>query len=176
METNSYVLVRDFWLERNLWMPGSVKDLLVEVQAIHRDLVLFPLPARAHLIKIRYSLKIRQNPDFLYDRRPFSVWALSLAWQPLEKPPTSLPSANFGQTSCNFLRQSLGLLFLQCWAKAQVQFQEKISLLMFWQRKPTGRSCCSYRSWSQSPFHSSNTATEFVNHVIVRIWIIYAVI
>ena len=52
METNSYVLVRDFWLERNLWMPGSVKDLLVEVQAIHRDLVLFPLPARAHLIKI----------------------------------------------------------------------------------------------------------------------------
>ena len=75
METNSYVLVRDFWLERNLWMPGSVKDLLVEVQAIHRDLVLFPLPARAHLSKSKYfiSLKIRQNPDFLYDRRPFSV-------------------------------------------------------------------------------------------------------
>ena len=124
-----HVLVRDFWSERNLWMPGSVKDLLVEVQAIHRDLVLFPLPARAHLSKIKHfnSLKIRQNPDFLYDRRPFSVWALSLAWQPLEKPPTSLPSANFGQTSCNFLHQCLGLLFNSVEpTHKKVQFSRKI--------------------------------------------------
>ena len=60
--------------------------------------------------------------------------------------------------------------------RPKCNFKKKNSLLMFWQRKPTGRSCCSYRSWSQSPFHSSNTATEFVNHVIIRIWIIYAVV
>ena len=51
METNSYVLVRDFWLERNLWMPGSVKDLLVEIKAVNGDLVLFPLTTGAHLVK-----------------------------------------------------------------------------------------------------------------------------
>ena len=32
-----------------LWMPGSVKNLLVEVEAVDGDFVLFPLSTGAHL-------------------------------------------------------------------------------------------------------------------------------
>ena len=32
-----------------LRVPGSVQDLLVEVQAVHGDLIFFPLPTRTHL-------------------------------------------------------------------------------------------------------------------------------
>ena len=32
-----------------LGVPGSVEDLLVEVQAVHGDFILFPLTARTHL-------------------------------------------------------------------------------------------------------------------------------
>lgn len=39
-----------------LWMPGSVENLLVEVKAIDGDLVLFPLPTRAHLSRFEHRL------------------------------------------------------------------------------------------------------------------------
>ena len=32
-----------------LRVPGGVQDLLVEVQAVHGDLIFFPLPTRTHL-------------------------------------------------------------------------------------------------------------------------------
>ena len=32
-----------------LRVPGSVQDLLVEVQAVHGDFILFPLATRTHL-------------------------------------------------------------------------------------------------------------------------------
>ena len=32
-----------------LGVPGGVEDLLVEVQAVHGDFILFPLTARTHL-------------------------------------------------------------------------------------------------------------------------------
>ena len=32
-----------------LWVPGSVKDLLVEVETVHADLVLLPFAPGAHL-------------------------------------------------------------------------------------------------------------------------------
>ena len=35
---------------------------------------------------------------------PFSVWALSLAWRPPWKPPTSLPFVSFCQTSCRRIK------------------------------------------------------------------------
>ncbi len=34
-----------------VWVPGRVQDFLVEVQAVHVDLVLLALPAGAHLKK-----------------------------------------------------------------------------------------------------------------------------
>ena len=84
-----------------------------------------------------------------------------------------LPRTSVKHPAIFFINVSASFLTVLSQRTKKCNFQEKFSLS---KRKPTGRSCCSYRSWSQSPFHSSNTATEFVNHVIVRIWIIYAVI
>jgi len=39
-----------------LWMPGSVEDLLVEIETVHRDLVLFPLPTRTYLSRFEHCL------------------------------------------------------------------------------------------------------------------------
>lgn len=46
-------------------MPGRVQDLLVKVQAVHADLVLFPLPARAHLARLQQRLRLDDVPTRL---------------------------------------------------------------------------------------------------------------
>lgn len=39
-------------------VPGGVQDLLIEVEAVDADLVLFPLAAAAHLARLEYRLRL----------------------------------------------------------------------------------------------------------------------
>ena len=48
-----------------LGVPGRVQDLLVKVQAVHTDLVLLPLPARAHLPGLEHRAGLAALPTRL---------------------------------------------------------------------------------------------------------------
>lgn len=46
-------------------MPGSVEDLLVEVQAVHADLVLLPLAAGGHFARLERGPRFAALPGRL---------------------------------------------------------------------------------------------------------------
>lgn len=46
-------------------MPGSVQDLLIEVQAVHADLVLLPLASRGHFAWFERSPRFAALPGRL---------------------------------------------------------------------------------------------------------------